>query len=140
MAAITAVTIALQSRDWESIIGIIFNTTDAELRDMMLSLQNQYKALLTKPLATDIIPVVTTESVILKIVPFIYGVSVSHITKDIGGSTFNRVMTALRLLNNITDNFIATSMVTLDASFAATAVSVKKTGRQMIMNTQYDNQ
>lgn len=139
MAASTAVTISLQTKDWELLIGIIFNNTDSEMIDAFQQLAAFYKAAVTKPLQTDVIAVVSTESVVIKLSAFLYGNTVMNVTKDIGGSPFNRIMTALRALNNIADNYISTTLAANDVNYLSTLTAIKKYGRQYIMNRQYDN-
>ena len=139
MAANSTVSIVLQAKDWELLMGIIFNNADPEIQDVLFQLSNFYKSATTKPLQTDSITVVTTESVVIRLSVFLYGTTVSYVTKDIGGSPFSRIMTALRLLNNTADNYISTTLATNDANYAAQLTVLKKAGRKYTMILQYDN-
>ena len=139
MAASTAVSIVLQAKDWELLMGIIFNNADPEIQDVLFQLNTFYKAATIKPLQTDLITIVTTESVAIKLSVFLYGSTVSYVTKDTGGSPFNRIMTALRLLNNAADNYISTTLATNDVNYAAQLMTLKKAGRKYMMILQYDN-
>lgn len=140
MAANTAVNIALQAKDWETIIGIIFPCVDPELQNCFFQLQNFYSAQLTKPAGNTIITIASTEDMVVKIATYLYGANLAYSTQDIGGNCFNRVMSALRALNNIADNYIQTSFVTFDAGVTTTQQTIRKNGRKYIMILQYDGQ
>ena len=138
MAASTTSTIILQAKDWELLMGIIFNNADPEIQDILFQLNTFYKAAVIKPLQTDPITITTTESVVIKFSVFLYGSTVSYVTKDIGGSPFNRIMTALRLLNIISVNYINITFANTDVNYAALLLTLKKAGRKYMMILQYD--
>jgi len=139
MAANTALNISLMAKDWETIIGIIFPCVDPELQNVFFQLQNFYSGQVTKPSGSTVITVVSTEDVVIKIATYIYGTNLSYSTQDIGGNCFNRIMTALRALNNMADNYIQTQFVTFDAGVQTTQQTIRKNGRKYIMILQYDN-
>lgn len=139
MAAITPINIGLQARDWETLIGIIFNNGDVEIQQVLFQLQSYYAAQATKPAGNAVIAVATTEDVVLKIAGFLYGNTVRNVTQDVGGSCFNRVMAALRALNNAADNYINTQFAQFDTDNNTVQANIRKQGRKYIMILSYDN-
>jgi hypothetical protein len=140
MAQNTALNIILQAKDWELLMGIIMQSADPKIQDILFQLSTYYRAQATKPLQTDNISIATTEVVVLQLAGYLYGCTTSYVTKDTGASPFNRILTAFRALNNVADNYINTSFVTFDAAYAAAQNTLKKQGRNFIMMLQYDNQ
>ena len=139
MASNTALTITLNAKDWETLIGIIFPCSDPELQNVLFQIQNYYSTQATKPKGTDSVAVNTTEDVVVKIATYLFGTNLSYSTQDVGGNCFNRVMTALRALNNVADNYIQSQFVTFDAGVQTTQQTIRKNGRKYIMILQYDN-
>lgn len=139
MAASTPLNITLNAKDWETLIGIIFPCVDPELQDIFFQVQKFYSTQTTKPAGNTPIAVNSTEDVVIKIATYLYGTNLSYSTQDQGGNCFNRVMTALRALNNVADNYIQTSFVTFDAGVQTTQQTIRKNGRKYIMILQYDN-
>ncbi len=138
MAANTSVDITLRAKDWETLIGIMFNNGDPELQQILFQLQNYYGNLVSKPSGNTLITITSTEGVIIKLVTFIHGCNTAYVTNDIGQSAFGRIMEALRLLNNVADNYIQDQFIIFDASINATQQSIRKNGRKYIMILSYD--
>lgn len=139
MAASTANNLTLQARDWEALIGIVSQTSDPEILNIVFNLQTQYNALVTKPTPTSNITVPTTEDVIVKFQTYLFGQSIMNIATDLSGNAFTRIMAALRAANNTADNYISTQLAVNDTSYTATAANIRKNGRRTIMMITYDN-
>lgn len=139
MAQTTAINFSLQAKDWEALVGIISQTTDSDILDIIFKLMTYYAGLVTKPLGATLIQVATSEGALVKISIYLYGNTIQNITQDVGGNMFNRVMSAIRAANNVADNYISTSLATNDANYANVAQAIRKSGRKTIMILQYDN-
>lgn len=139
MAASTPNNFTLQARDWEALIGIVSQTSDPEILNIVFNLQTQYNALVTKPITTTPITVATTEDVIVKFQTYLFGNTILNIATDTGASAFTRIMAAVRAANNAADNYIATSLAANDATYAASAANIRKNGRKTVMMLTYDN-
>ncbi len=139
MAAITSVNLTLQTRDWETLVGVISNSNDPDIQDLQFSLQTYYKAQATKPQGTDAIAIATTEETVIKLSTFLYGNTVYNVTKDSGTSPFARIMTAIRSANNIADNYISNQLAINDNNYNLVSTNVRKNGRRVILLKQYDN-
>lgn len=139
MAATDSVIITLQSKDWETFVGIAFNNGNPSIQNILWQLQDYYNSQATKPAGTTLVPINTTQQVVTQIASFLYGASLQYCDKDTGGSPFSRIMTALRALNTA-DNYISNSFVTFDTNVSTVQSSIRKAGRQYIMILQYDGQ
>ncbi len=140
MAAITAITFQLQAKDWESLVGIVSQTADSDLLDTIFQLMTFYKGQATKPSGATLIPVTTTESVLVKISTYLYGNTVMNVYSDNSANMINRIMTAIRAANNVADNYISIQLAANDTAYANTAQAIKKSGRKTIMILTYDGQ
>lgn len=138
MAANTAVSITLNARDWEAVIGIIDNSAEPDLRKLKIDLVNYYEAN-GNPQGTTPVIIASKEKTVVKIFQAFYGNTIRYLVNDTGGSTFNRVIAALRLLNNIADNYINTQLAAEDAARAAMQISIRKNGREVLMMENFDN-
>jgi len=139
MAANTPVTLTLTAKDWELLIGIIFHSSDSDMIDIYLKLNNLYSTSNPFPGQNQNINIDTTEETIIKIATYLYGNTVRNIAKDSGANPFSRIMTILRNSNNVADNYINTEFTTLDGSNQNNLQSIRKNGRLYIMNKIYDN-
>lgn len=139
MAQNTALNFSLAAKDWEALTGLISQTADSDLLDIIFQLMTYYRAQVTKPSGNTAIQVTTTESVVVKISTYLFGNTVMNVTTDAGGSMFNRVMTAIRAANNVADNYISTQLTSNDANYLNVATAIRKNGRKTLMILQYDN-
>src|SRR5690348_2658379 len=140
MAANTSCTITLQARDWELLIGLIFNSADPIMQNLLFQLQTYYNGQVTKPSGTNTIAITSTELVVIKLATFLYGTTVQYVYDDAVAAPIARIMTALRALNNTADNYISTTLGAMDTSFIAQYQQIRKNGRGYIMILQYDGQ
>lgn len=139
MASNTTVNIALQAKDWETIIGVIFPCVDPALQNVFFQLQTYYSGQVTKPPSGTIITIASTEDVVVKIATYLYGTNLNYSCDDGNNNPLRRIMTALRALNNTGDNYINTQFVTFDAGVGTTQQTIRKNGRKYIMMLQYDS-
>lgn len=139
MASNTSLNITLNAKDWETIIGVIFPCIDPDLQNIFFQIQNYYAAQSSKPSGTSPVLVNTTESVVVKIATYLFGTNLSYTTDDGNNTPFNRIMPALRALNNTADNYINNQFVIFDAGVSTTQQTIRKNGRKYIMILQYDN-
>lgn len=139
MAANTSITFSLQTKDWEALVGIMSQTADSDLLDIIFQLMTYYRPLATKPAGTTLVPVTTTEGVLVKLTTYLYGNTVMNVYSDNSANMMNRIMTAVRAANNVADNYITTQLALNDTGYNNTANAIKKSGRKTIMILQYDN-
>lgn len=138
MAAATSINFSLQAKDWETLVGIISQTADPDLLDIIFQLMKTYHTSVPATPNTSV-QVTTTESTVIKLSTFMWGNTVYNITTDSGANPFGRIMAAIRAANNAADNYISTTLATNDANYANTATAIKKNGRKTLMILSYDN-
>ena len=138
MAANTTFSFSLQARDWEVIVSVLFGTPEADLQRMINDLINYYTANPTVQ-GTTLVPSTVKEKSVVKIFERFYGNTVSRLYNDTGNSPFKRVIEAIRLANNIADNYISTELAALDAKRDLEQTEFKKAGRKYLMMEQYDS-
>lgn len=138
MADTTPISFTIQARDWEGLMGIISFSPDAPLQELLFSLNTYVRNAQVKPAGNTPVTIVTTEYVVTRLAAFMYGNTVMHILNDLSANMFTRVMAAVRAANNTADNYIATTLAAADAANQATALQIRKNGRQVIMMAQYD--
>ena len=138
MAANTTIILSLQARDWEVIVSVLYGTSDNYIRKLLYDLQ-QYYAANGNPQGSTLVPITTKEKTVLRIAELFYGNTVRRLYKDVGGSSFKRVLDALRLANNAVDNYIATQFAAFDAAVDAEQVTFRKQGRDYLMMEAFDN-
>lgn len=138
MAANTPVSLQLQARDFEHIIGIMDNSAIPAFRRLKVDLANYYAAN-GNPQNTTLVTVNTKEFLLIEIFRAMFGTSAVNVHNDTGASPFNRIITAIRAANNPADNYIQTQLATEDASRNATITAVRKNGRAVLMMDTYDN-
>src|SRR5687768_11490951 len=132
MAADTAAIVTLEARDWELLMFLV-NGIEGELEEIKFSLQEYFKAAPagSKPRNQDLVPVVTTEGAVFEVFRRLQGFSARNITKDIGTNTpYKRILTHLRTLNNIADNYLLTRMTAEDDAMAAILLDRRIAGRK----------
>lgn len=139
MAATTPLNLILQARDWEILIGIIANSADSDISELQYNLSTYYRTQATKPQGTDSITMVITEDLAVRLTVYLYGNTVFNITKDLGTNSFNRIMTAIRAVNNAADNYISSQLAINDNNYSIASTNIRKNGRRIILMKQYDN-
>lgn len=137
MASITAATLTLQTRDWE-VLTTSFNNSDTDFQELRFSLQNYYRAQGTYPQGTTTISIVITEDIVIKIFNLAYNMALIPVYKDVGASTINRILTALRATNNVADNYISTQLAIIDANVDLILTNTRKLGRRIILMKNSD--
>jgi len=138
MAANTTVNFTLNARDWESVIGIIDNSAENDLRALKIALVNYYAAN-ANPSGTTQVTIATKEKTVVKVFQYLYGNTIRNIVNDTGGSAFNRVIAAIRAANNIADNYISTQLAAEDTARGNQQTSIRKNGREVLMMENFDN-
>jgi hypothetical protein len=138
MALNTLVNITLIARDWETVIGIIDNSAENDLRALKLALINYYFANGNPSNATPI-TIATKEKTLVKIFEALYGNTVKNLCSDNTGNVFNRVIAAIRAANNVADNYITTSLAAIDTARTAQQLAIRKNGREILMMENFDN-
>lgn len=138
MAANTLIAFTLNARDWETVIGVIDNSPENDLRALKSALITYYSANANPQGVTPVI-ITTKEKTLVKIFQHFYGNTIRHILNDTGGSPFNRVIAAIRAANNVIDNYINTQLAAEDTARSANQVSIRKNGREVLMMESFDN-
>lgn len=108
------------------------------MEEILFDLKSQYKAAATKPINTTVVVVTSKEKVVVEIARMLFDKRLANVHRDNLPSPFNRMLTALRALNNVADNYISTELTAGDNGYTADYQNVRKTGRQIIMMSQYD--
>ena len=142
MAANTTVNATMMAKDWELVIGLLAVSADEDMQLLQFNLTTAYRALATKPAPTDNVTVVTSERGILRIAEFLYGTTVQYVYRDaaVGAAQINRIMTALRAMNNVADNYLSMQFAIKDDAYAVINSNIRKAGRKaLLMFDQYDN-
>lgn len=144
MAADTLTTPNFQSKDWETIIGIVDNSAYPDLRKMKFDLIKYYTDN-GNPAGNTVIPIQIKEKTLVKIFQHFYGNSIRNVYNDVGNSPFKRVIEIIRAKAAATlaavpsDNYLTNQLSTEDAAVAAQQVIIRKAGRAVLMMEAYDN-
>lgn len=144
MAAITLTTPGFAARDWETIIGIIDNSTENDLRKMKMDLINHYTAN-ANPQGITVVNIQIKESTLIKIFQFLYGNTIKNLHNDVGSSTLKRILDKIRstaaatLVAVPSDNYLTVQLAQEDTARDAQHLSIRKNGRQVLMMEGFDN-
>lgn len=138
MAANTTLSFSLQARDWEIIVSIMYGTSQHDLRKIIADLINYYAAN-GNPQGNTLVPITVKEKSLIKIFELLYGNTVSRVYSDTGGTVINRVTTAIRAANNISDNYISTELALKDTARGNGQADFRKSGREYLMMEVFDN-
>lgn len=138
MAAETPVTISLQARDWENIIGVLANNTDIGIRRLLSSLQAAY-SVVTPPQGATLVPIITKERVLIKIFSALH--ELLNYATYVGSNNFSRITVAIKAAN--VDGYITTETATIETQAAATRDAritfLRKEGRALLLIDITDN-
>lgn len=139
MAAETALNATFFAKDWEVIIGIIDNSAENDIRKLKQSLQSYYAAN-SNPTGNTNITIATKEKTVVKIFKAFFGTTTKYVYNDTGGSSINRITAAIRLMNNVVDNYITTQLAAEDTDRNNVQTVIRKSGREILMTENFDNQ
>lgn len=142
MAAETLFAPNFAAKDWETIIGIVDNSAENDLRKMKLDLAVHYAAN-GNPSQNTVVNVQIKEKTLVKIFQNFYGNTVRNIYNDVGASPFKRIIDAIRAKAAATlaagDNYLTTQLTQEDTARDAQQTSIRKNGRQVLMMEGFDN-
>lgn len=138
MAANTTLSFSLQAKDWEVIVSVMYGTSQNDLRKIIADVMDYYAAN-GNPQGNTLVPITVKEKSLVKIFELFYGITVSRLYNDVGGSSLKRVLDAIRLANNPIDNYISTELAVRDTSRSDEQTAFRKAGREYLMMEGFDN-